>query len=82
MHKIDRYVAEYFVKETTTHKTILDDGCVLRTDLQGFYAKEDADGVCRSSWFGCADLHGKMKEDFEWEEEEWSRSYTTEYDYS
>jgi hypothetical protein len=71
---------EYFVSETTTHKTILPDGSILRTDLKGFYVKETPKGI--SSWFGSSNLGNKEQQNYEWEKEDWKRSYTAEYDFS
>jgi hypothetical protein len=75
--------ARYDVTETTTHKTVLEDGTILRTDMEGFYIRENM------AWFGnentvwvIATDEIKPIEDMEWEEDFFTRNYEMEKDVS
>jgi len=84
--------AEYDVVETTTHKTVLEDGYILRTDMDGFYILQNPEGQVTSSWLGFKDsvwdlrpqLVKKQREisEFDWVEEPFKRQYEMERDVS
>jgi hypothetical protein len=86
--------AMYDVIETTTHKAVLGDGSIIRTDMDGLYILHDADGMMRSSWMGDKDTvwtMGRWKKndgdiipisDLEWEEDSFTYEYEFEKDVS
>lgn len=79
----------YDVVETTTHKTTLDNGMIIRSDLNGLYIAENQQGEVTSSWLGNKDFFWKfptretlLVEDCNWEEQEFTRNYQMEKDVS
>jgi hypothetical protein len=85
----------YAVTETTTHKTTLKSGTVIRSDLNGLYISENPQGQVTSSWLGNKDFFPDLNgfwafpskstlnvEDCNWEEDTFERKYTMYKDVS
>ena len=78
----------YDVTETVTHKTTLENGTVLRSDMNGLYMSEK-DGKITSAWKGNKEFvwlfptkDTAQVADLVWVEEDFSREYEMEVDMS
>jgi hypothetical protein len=75
--------AVYAVTETTTHRTTLANGTVIRSDLNGLYQSENAEGEISASWKGNKDFFWAIPSkdvlqvtECDWEEFVFERKYT------